>query len=339
MTRLSDAISLQHSSRVIAAALATAAFSYFGTGLHPIWWMLWLAPVPVLAIAPRLRGGAAFLLGSIAWLLGEMNQWNYVRHEMELPWQIVILYFVVPAVVFGFGVLIHAQLSPTRIALSGRARFSRLLGDLRISHRDRVASQHIGQSRLHTNELSAGDPDRFGHGSLGNQFRRVSVCRRCGSSVERRRKTVATSRARDHCRVRRLRGACFWRMAIAVSNPSAEPVAVTLIAKDVPMSVYLGSEEQALELLREYADEVRRVTPAGTQAVVLPEKIGRVSESALTEVDALFSSAATDTRCGDCSWLGSKNAVRRLQFFPPLFGRWKIRGELRQASSVTRRRA
>jgi apolipoprotein N-acyltransferase len=62
------------------------------------------------------------------------------------------------------------------------------------------------------------------------------------------------------------------------------------------MSVYLGSEDQALELLREYAEEVRRITPSGTQAVVLPEKIGRVSESALAEVDTLFSSAAADKR-------------------------------------------
>ena len=59
------------------------------------------------------------------------------------------------------------------------------------------------------------------------------------------------------------------------------------------MSVYLGSEEQALELLREYADEVRRVTPSGTQIVVLAEKIGRVSQNKLGEVDALFSSAAS----------------------------------------------
>jgi apolipoprotein N-acyltransferase len=79
-----------------------------------------------------------------------------------------------------------------------------------------------------------------------------------------------------------------WRLA---SNPS-EAVAVTLIAKDVPTSVYLGSEEQALELLGEYAGEIHRVTPAGTQAVVLPEKIGRVSESALAEVDSVYSSAA-----------------------------------------------
>jgi apolipoprotein N-acyltransferase len=62
-----------------------------------------------------------------------------------------------------------------------------------------------------------------------------------------------------------------WRLQ---SNPSAKSVAVTLIAKDVPMTVYLGTEDQAVELLHQYADEVRRVTPVGTQAVVLPEKSG-----------------------------------------------------------------
>ena len=90
---------------VIGAGLASAAFAYLGTGLHPIWWLLWLAPVPVLALAPRLHGGAAFLLSSVAWLIGEMNQWNYVTHEIELPLQIIVLFFVVPSVVFGFGVL------------------------------------------------------------------------------------------------------------------------------------------------------------------------------------------------------------------------------------------
>jgi apolipoprotein N-acyltransferase len=83
-----------------------------------------------------------------------------------------------------------------------------------------------------------------------------------------------------------------WRLQSSLSDRS---VAVTLIANDVPMSLYLGSEEQALQSLHEYADEVRRVTPAGTQVVVLPEKIGRVSENNLGEVDAIFSSAARAT--------------------------------------------
>src|SRR6476620_12608841 len=90
---------------VAAVGLASAELLYFGTGLHPIWWLLWLAPVPVLAVAPRLHGSAAFLLSSVAWLIGEMNQWNYVTHEIELPLQIIVLFFVVPAVVFGFGIL------------------------------------------------------------------------------------------------------------------------------------------------------------------------------------------------------------------------------------------
>src|SRR5215470_3720285 len=90
---------------MVAAGLASAVLFYFSTGLHPTWWPLWLAPVPVLAIAPRLRGNAVILLGSVAWLIGEMNQWNYVRHEIELPPLIAILFFVAPAVVFGFGVL------------------------------------------------------------------------------------------------------------------------------------------------------------------------------------------------------------------------------------------
>jgi apolipoprotein N-acyltransferase len=91
---------------VIAAGVASAAFSYLGTGLHPIWWLLWLAPVPVLAVAPRLRRSAAFLVASDAWLIGETNQWSYLTHEIGVPLKIVILFFVIPPVVLGFGVLL-----------------------------------------------------------------------------------------------------------------------------------------------------------------------------------------------------------------------------------------
>jgi apolipoprotein N-acyltransferase len=83
-----------------------------------------------------------------------------------------------------------------------------------------------------------------------------------------------------------------WRLH---AKPAESSVAVTLVVKDVPMSTYLGSEKQALTLLHEYADEVRRVTPLGTALVVLPEKIGRISENSLPVVDELFSSTAAAT--------------------------------------------
>src|SRR4030095_6500043 len=90
---------------VLGAGVASAALFYFGTGLHPIWWLLWLAPVPVLAIAPRIHGGAAFLLGTVVWLLGEMNQWNYLRHVVELPLRTIMLFFLIGSVIFGLAVL------------------------------------------------------------------------------------------------------------------------------------------------------------------------------------------------------------------------------------------
>src|SRR5437879_4437603 len=76
---------------ITLAGLVSAAFAYLGTGLHPIWWALWLAPIPVIAIASRLHGSAAFILGAIVWLIGEMNQWKYVTHAIELPPHITIL--------------------------------------------------------------------------------------------------------------------------------------------------------------------------------------------------------------------------------------------------------
>ena len=51
---------------VIAAGLASAVLVYFGTGLYPMWPLLWLAPIPVLAIAPRLRSSTAFLVAFVA---------------------------------------------------------------------------------------------------------------------------------------------------------------------------------------------------------------------------------------------------------------------------------
>src|SRR6266480_1087133 len=279
---------------VAAAGLASAAFSYLGTGLHPIWWLLWLAPVPVLAIAPRLRSRAAFVLGSFAWLIGEMNQWNYVTHEIEMPLRIVILFFVIPAVAFGFGVLFMR---------SFLRRGSLFLASLAFpvywvayEYLTEIGSPHSTWGNLaytHMNCLPiiqvASITGPWGISFIVFLFAGTiaTLLGGAGKPWQRRALTIAVGAV--IC-------ALFlfgeWRLR---SNPSAQSVTVTVIAKDVPMSVYLGPEEQALKLLHEYADEVRRATPAGTQVVVLPEKIGRVSESRLAEVDALFSSAATAT--------------------------------------------
>jgi apolipoprotein N-acyltransferase len=253
-----------------------------------------LAPIPVIAIAPRLHGSAAFFLGAIVWLIGEMNQWNYVRHGIELPPHITILYFVVPAVVFGFGVL---------FVRSFIRRGSLFLASLAFpvywvayEYLTAMASPHSTWGNLAYTQMNclpviqiACVTGIWGISFVVFLFAGTIAALLSGAGLAWQRRALAITVSFIICGV-----FVFgkWRLE---SNRS-QSVAVTLIARDVPMSVYLGSEDQALELLREYAGEVRRVTPAGTQAVVLPEKIGRVSESALAEVDALFSAAAAERR-------------------------------------------
>ena len=280
---------------VVVAGLASAGLLYFGTGLHPTWWLLWVAPVPVLAIAPRLRATAAFLLGSMAWILGEMNQWNYLRHVIELPLRIIILFFVIAAVVFGLGVLFtRSFLRRDSLFL---VAFAFPVYWVTCEYLTAIMSPHSTWGNLAYTQMDflpliqiASVTGLWGISFVVFLFAGTvaALVSGAGELWQRRALAIAVGFVVSAVLVfgeRRLQ-----------SNPSAKSLPITLIAKDVPMSLYLGSEDQARELLHEYADEILNVTPAGTQVVVLPEKIGRLSKSALAEVDALFSSAATTTR-------------------------------------------
>jgi apolipoprotein N-acyltransferase len=280
---------------VVAAGLASAALFYLGTGLHPIWWSLWLAPVPILAIAVRLHRGPAFLLGSIAWFVGEMNQWNYLKRQIELPAQIIVFFLVITAVVFGLAVLFTG---------SFLRRGSLFLASLAFpvywvtyEYLAESTSPHSTWGNLAYTQMNclpliqiASITGLWGISFTIFLFAATIAALLTGAGNPWQRRALAIAVGAIVC------GLFVFGESRLQSNPSDQSVGITLIAKDVPMSVYLGTEEQALELLREYANEVSRLTPVGTQAVVLPEKIGRVGESVLSEVDALFSSAATATR-------------------------------------------
>ena len=279
---------------VIAAGFASAALLYLGTGLHPIWPLLWLAPVPVLALAPRLRASTAFLLASVAWLVGGLNQWNYFTRAMELPLPLIATALIVPAIIFGFGVLF------TRSFLQRESLFQASLAFpvywVAWEYLTEIRSPHSTWGNLAYTQMNclpiiqiASITGIWGISFIVFLFAGTVATLLSGVGEPPQSRALAIT-------VGVVMLALFlfgeWRLG---SNPSAQSVTVTLMAKDVPMSVYLGPEDQALELLRQYADEVRHATPAGTQVVVLPEKIARVREDNLPQVDALFSSAATAT--------------------------------------------
>jgi apolipoprotein N-acyltransferase len=280
---------------VFGAGIASAGLLYFSTGLHPISWLLWLAPVPVLAIAPRVHGGAAFLLGTLVWLLGEMNQWDYLRHVIDLPLGMIMLFFLIAAVIFGLAVLFVRNF--LRRGLLFLATLAFPVYWVTCEYLNALGSPHSTWGNLAYTQMNclpliqtASVTGVWGISFVVFLFAGAVAALLSGLGKSAERRVLAIGVGGIVCAV-----FIFgeWRLR---ASPPAQAVAVTLISKDVPMSQYLGTEEQALHLLREYADQVDRVTPAGTQVVVLPEKIGRVSESAVSQVDALFSFAAAARR-------------------------------------------
>jgi len=92
------------------AILLTAGAVYLGTGLEPLWWMTWLAPVPALAAARRSGRAWAFSIGFAGWLLGSLNMWSYLSDDIGLPLAVVVPFLTLPAALFGGAALLFRAL-------------------------------------------------------------------------------------------------------------------------------------------------------------------------------------------------------------------------------------
>ena len=73
----------------LVAALATGFLLRFVVGLHPVWWLAWLAPVPLLLLAIRSGGREAYWLVFLATLVGISVNFHYRLSVFPLPIAII----------------------------------------------------------------------------------------------------------------------------------------------------------------------------------------------------------------------------------------------------------
>ncbi|KAA2250742.1 hypothetical protein F0L68_38700 [Solihabitans fulvus] len=93
-----------------AAALASAVLFYFGTGLHPVGWLTWLAALPVLLAAPRLSARWAAGTAFLGYLLGGLTMARYYVAVLGLPVPLWLGFFVVTPAIFCLAVLLFRAL-------------------------------------------------------------------------------------------------------------------------------------------------------------------------------------------------------------------------------------
>ena len=69
----------------LAGAVAAGILLRFAVDLRPVWWLVWLAPVPLLVMALRFRASAARWAVTLAALIGASVNFHYYRLVMPLP--------------------------------------------------------------------------------------------------------------------------------------------------------------------------------------------------------------------------------------------------------------
>ncbi|MBV8252281.1 MAG: hypothetical protein JO154_06700 [Chitinophaga sp.] len=84
------------SKALLAAGLLFAGICWylsFSLSAH-IWWLLWLAPIPILYLALRLTGKWAFLLAFAGYLIGRLSWVPYLLSILPLPLVFVFTLFM-----------------------------------------------------------------------------------------------------------------------------------------------------------------------------------------------------------------------------------------------------
>ena len=272
----------------IAAMLLSAAAWFFGTGLHPVWILTWLAPLPVLLIASRVSRRALFLAAFVGFAIGVLNVWSY-SHAVEVPLWLFLVAVIVPALVFAAIALLHRRFLLRRQLL--RAAFALPILWTAFEYLIEVKSPHSTFGNLGYTQMNV---------LPVIQIASITGIWAISFTVFLFAGTVSALAAPSGNKIRlAVIAAAFyiavfgygaWRLA---ATPVAPMVKAGLISDDTARPLFPDGQ-MTVALAQSYAAQVPAMAAQGAQVIVMPEKIGRIEDSDVPAIDDLFEQAARD---------------------------------------------
>jgi apolipoprotein N-acyltransferase len=271
----------------IAAILLSAAAYFWSYGLQPVWWLMWLAPLPLLLMAPRLPGWAAASMAFAALTLGGLDMWHYHR-MLHFPLWLAVACLLEPAIVLVIAVLLYRAFflrgHPWRAVLA----FPAVL----------VAAEYLVS-------LSQGT---FGNTAY-TQLRNLPVLQ-LGAltglwgiafvTMLVPAMAAAALLLRDHAR-RRMAVAlaliavavlAFGTFRLHFTPPAPATVLVGLAESHTPAHIFPQDGPATVALMQSYAQQVQALAAQGAKFIVLPEMTAVVVDSLSPQIDALFQQTA-----------------------------------------------
>jgi apolipoprotein N-acyltransferase len=253
------------------AILATALLHWFSGGLHPLWPLAWLAPLPILWFAAEAPAWAAAGATFLAWFAGGFSLWGYYHGTLHMPIPVAVVSFalaaLIPALASGlFGALLRKN-APWLALLAAPSLWAAA------EYASSLSSPHGTNGSLAYSQLDFLPALQLASltGPWGITFMLVLTSAALAIGISRRPWRVAGA------------GLAVTVLALVfgtvrLSLPQGgEPVKVGLIASDLTENQgVVDPGESATRLFADYARAATALAQQGVQVVVLPENMAVV---------------------------------------------------------------
>nr|MDT0661668.1 nitrilase-related carbon-nitrogen hydrolase [Micromonospora sp. DSM 115978] len=264
----------------VGVALLSGVLFRRGNGLRPVPLATWLAPLPLLAFAPRSSWQAAVAAAAVAWLVGQLGLWTYFTKDLRVPRLLAAAHMV------GGASLVAVVVGLTRVHLvGGRPVAAALTLPVAWAAMEFLVSLRSPHGAWWSIAYSQADrPAVVGVAALTGVWGVSALVVTPAAMVAAVTAPVGTVGERL--------AALFAGLVLPLvaygygrrrRASAGDPVRVGLaVVPQAGLPVPIESAEGA-ELLAGYVALVRRLAGRGVQVVVLPEAVFIVAESGFTD--------------------------------------------------------
>lgn len=275
---------------VAGAIILTAAAYFVSSGLQRLWWPVWLAPLPVLLVVPRLRAWQAFGVALAARALAALNFWHYARDVVQLPLGLALATILVPAAMFALAVVFYRGL--LRRGNPWLAMFAipvtMVAGEYLISL-SQGTFLNTGYTQLQNLPILqlAAIAGLWGISFSVNLFPAGLAALVIAPAKPRLRMAVGLA----------VYYACVLAYGVVRLNttpPASNSVLVGLVETHAGKNIFPPDAQSSMALMQDYAAQVQPLAARGAQFVVFPEMTSMIPDSALAKVDAFWQQTARD---------------------------------------------
>jgi apolipoprotein N-acyltransferase len=277
----------------LACLAASAAMLWYGTGLHPVWWLTWIAPLPVLYAAARANQAAAFFMAFGAWAIGDLNMWQYLYGLLGVPLRIAVLADLTPALTFAVAVMAWRAFARRGALIRAALCFAVIWVCYEFALRN--LSVHSTFGNLAYTQMDCLPVIQIAAlaGVAGISFLLFFIPGAvaaifCASSTKRHRMTLAGITIAVAVLV------LGWGGLRLIGKPSGPTVTVGLIASDLQPNLRPRDPEKIRTTFEDYAVQAQNLIRQGARLIIIPEKSAVISGASVDIVDQILSTSAAN---------------------------------------------